>query len=101
MIVTFCDSLGWTHLRACLSGLAERLMFGVRSDVAHLVRIDGVDGMRARAFHTHGYKTIASVARANLKDVINVLHRAVPFKSGAMLSQDNCQSLKVGKIILK
>ena len=80
MVVTLCDRLGWTHLHQLLSGFAERLAFGVRQDLTELVRIDGVDGSRARCFHAAGYKTIASLANAYVEQIANVLKKAVPFE---------------------
>ena len=42
MIVSFCDRLGWVHLKTLLDDFAERLQFGIRRDLTELVRIQGL-----------------------------------------------------------
>lgn len=85
MVTTFCDRLGWCYLRALLDGFAERLAFGVRRDLTELVRLTGVDGARARAFHAAALTSIAQLAKAPASIVQKALKKAVPF-TGWVLS---------------
>ncbi|VDP05370.1 unnamed protein product [Soboliphyme baturini] len=79
MITTFCDRLGWHSLTAVLQGFGERLAFGVKRELTELVKIDGLDRLRARSFHRAGFNTLAKLAQASLKDIAAVLRKAVPF----------------------
>ncbi|VDM99694.1 unnamed protein product [Thelazia callipaeda] len=79
MIVTFCERLGWTYLRSVLDGFSERLTFGVRKDLTELVQIEGIDGMRARAFHNAKITTAAVLATTPLNDITKILRSVVPF----------------------
>ncbi|VDN57943.1 unnamed protein product [Dracunculus medinensis] len=79
MIVAFCDRLGWNYLKIILEGFAERLMFGIRKDLTDLVKISGIDGKRARAFHNSHITTIASLAVTPKIEIAKILRSAVPF----------------------
>uniref|UniRef100_A0A1I7Y1S5 DNA-directed DNA polymerase n=1 Tax=Steinernema glaseri TaxID=37863 RepID=A0A1I7Y1S5_9BILA len=79
MVVAFCDRLGWTYLKTLLDGFAERLAFGVRKDLTELVRIDGIDATRARAFHSAGINSASALALADPQNIVSVLRRSVPF----------------------
>jgi DNA polymerase theta len=79
MICAFCDRLGWVYLRGVLDGFAERLAFGVRRDLTELVRIEGIDATRARAFHAANITTVAAMASARVEDVARVFRTSVPF----------------------
>ncbi len=79
MIVAFCDRLGWIYLKCLLDGFAERLAFGVCRDLTELVKIDGIDGVRARALHSAGINTAAALARAHIDVVVKILQKSVPF----------------------
>ncbi|VDK68617.1 unnamed protein product [Litomosoides sigmodontis] len=79
MVVTFCEKLGWTYLRSVLDGFSERLTFGIRRDLTELVQIDGIDGMRARAFHNANVTTIPALAVTSVGDIAKILRSAVPY----------------------
>ncbi|VDK74424.1 unnamed protein product [Gongylonema pulchrum] len=79
MVVTFCERLGWTYLQSVLDGFAERLTFGVSKDLTELVQIEGIDGARARAFHSANVTTIATLSNTSVNDVVKILRSAVPF----------------------
>lgn len=81
MIVTFCDRLGWDHMRCLLNGMAERICFGVRRELSELVQIEGMDRTRARAFYTNGLKTLSALASASRDDVVKILRKCVPFET--------------------
>lgn len=95
MVVTFCEKLGWTYLRNVLDGFSERLAFGVRRDLTELVQIDGIDGMRARAFHSASITTIPALAITPIGDITRILRSVVPYIRLALIivflvAQNNC-----------
>ncbi|KAL7074401.1 hypothetical protein ACQ4LE_006556, partial [Meloidogyne hapla] len=91
MIVSFCDRLGWVHLKTLLDDFAERLQFGIRRDLTELVRIKGIDAIRARAFHRMGIESLVSLANCPLIRVCTVLRKAVPFKINSGLEGLNSE----------
>ncbi|MCP9263453.1 DNA polymerase I [Dirofilaria immitis] len=88
MIVTFCEKLGWTYLRNVLDGFSERLAFGVRKDLTELVQIEGIDGIRARAFHNANITTVPILAITSIDDVTKILRSVVPY-----IRRDNNEGL--------
>lgn len=97
MIVSFCSRLGWLYLRSLLNGFAHRLAFGIRAELTELVKIDGIDGARARGFHqgkkmkkkrgegreegfiSAGITSMADLAQSTIRDISHVLTSVVPF----------------------
>lgn len=77
--MAFCERLGWVHLRSILEGFSERLAFGVRRELTELVKLEGIDGRRARAFHTAHIITIAALATTSVEQIAKILRSAVPF----------------------
>ncbi|KAF8359664.1 polq-1, partial [Pristionchus pacificus] len=83
MIVSFCSRLGWLYLRSLLNGFAHRLAFGIRAELTELVKIDGIDGARARGFHQAGITSMADLAQSTIRDISHVLTSVVPFDADA------------------
>uniref|UniRef100_A0A0R3RJA9 POLAc domain-containing protein n=1 Tax=Elaeophora elaphi TaxID=1147741 RepID=A0A0R3RJA9_9BILA len=79
MVVTFCEKLGWIYLRSVLDGFSERLTFGVRQDLTELVQVDGIDGIRARAFHNANITTVPALAITSIDDIAKILRSVVPY----------------------
>jgi len=52
------------HFRR-LSILKERLRHGVKPELLELTRIKGIGRVRARALYTHGFRSLADIARAD------------------------------------
>lgn len=90
-------------MRSLLAGFSERLAFGVRAELTELVRLRGVDGARARAFHgagmfqeaqekklSLGLSSLAKLAAADPTSVGKVLAAVVPF------ARFECVSRKLG-----
>lgn len=77
--MAFCERLGWVYLRSILEGFSERLAFGVRRELTELVKLEGIDGRRARAFHTAHITTIAALATTSVEQIAKILRSAVPF----------------------
>ncbi|CAI4232376.1 unnamed protein product [Auanema sp. JU1783] len=79
MVVAFCSRLGWQYFRSLLDNFALRLAFGVRAELTELVRIEGIDGSRARIFHEKNISSLAQLSNSTLEEVTNVLSLAVPY----------------------
>ncbi|VDK66938.1 unnamed protein product [Anisakis simplex] len=79
MVVKFCECLGWVYFHSILDGFSERLAFGVRKELTELVKLDGLDAKRARAFHRAQICTIAKLANTPVEQIAKILRSAVPF----------------------
>lgn len=63
-----------------VSQFQDRLQFGVQRELCNLMRLDGLNGLRARALFDAGICTLADLAVADVCAVENALHTAVPFQ---------------------
>lgn len=80
MVTAFCGRLGWSNLELLLSQFQERLEFGVQRELCDLVRLDCLNGQRARILYDAGLKSIVELAAADPAHIEQVLHKATPFK---------------------
>lgn len=80
MVTAFCRRLRWSSLELLVSQFQDRLQFGVQRELCDLMRLDGLNGLRARALFDAGICTIADLAAADVCAVENALHKAVPFQ---------------------
>uniref|UniRef100_A0A915DK68 HTH CENPB-type domain-containing protein n=1 Tax=Ditylenchus dipsaci TaxID=166011 RepID=A0A915DK68_9BILA len=87
MVVSFCDRLGWFYLKTLLEGFAERLQFGIRRDLTELIRVDGIDAIRARTFHQYGIKSLVALANSTVEDICRVLRKAVAIPFAKKMNQ--------------
>ena len=76
----FLSRLGWTNLELLLSQFQERFEFGVHQDLRELVRLESVNGDRARALFNADIKTIAELAASDPVDIEQILHHASSFR---------------------
>ncbi|ODN05968.1 DNA polymerase theta [Orchesella cincta] len=81
MVTAFCGRLGWSNMELLLSQFQERLEFGVQRELCDLVRMDCLNGQRARILYDAGLKNVMELAAADPAQVEQILHRAAPFKS--------------------
>lgn len=81
MVTAFCARLGWSNLELLLSQFQERLEFGVQRELCDLVRLDCLNGQRARILYDAGLKTIMELAAADAAKVEQILHKSTPFNS--------------------
>ncbi|EPE35493.1 P-loop containing nucleoside triphosphate hydrolase [Glarea lozoyensis ATCC 20868] len=79
-MVRFCGTMGWGALAAVLGHYEERLKAGAKSDLLALAEITYVKSRTARIFWENGFKTVAAVAAADVKDLLPVLIMAQPKK---------------------
>lgn len=80
MVTAFCRRLQWSSLELLVSQFQDRLQFGVQRELCDLMRLDGLNGLRARALFDAGICTIADLAAADVCAVENALNKAVPFQ---------------------
>lgn len=80
MVTAFCRRLGWGSLELLVSQFQDRLQFGVQRELCDLMRLDGLNGLRARVLFDAGISTLADLATADVCVVENALHKAVPFQ---------------------
>ena len=80
MVTAFCRRLGWSSLELLVSQFQDRLQFGVQRELCDLMKLDGLNGLRARALFDAGISALADLAAADVCVVENALHKAVPFQ---------------------
>ncbi|XP_069676367.1 DNA polymerase theta-like [Periplaneta americana] len=81
MVTAFCRRLGWSSVELLVSQFQDRLQFGVQRELIDLMRLDTLNGPRARALFDEGITSLADLAAADVCTVENTLHTAVPFQS--------------------
>lgn len=65
-----------------LTRLNVKCMFtGVRLELCDLVRVEGIDGLRARTMHAMGLTSVAALVAADRKTLIKALQRSTPYES--------------------
>lgn len=79
-MVKFCQTMGWGALAAALDHFSDRLMAGARTDLLALTKIPFIKSRTARVFWEGGYRSIASIANADAKELLPVLMQAQPNK---------------------
>lgn len=80
MVTAFCKRLGWDNMELLFSQFQERLQFGIHRELCDLMKLDSLNGIRARALFNAGICTLSSLASANVCEVENALHKATPFQ---------------------
>lgn len=80
MVTVFCSRLGWSNLELLLSQFQERLQFGIQRELCDLVRLDVLNGQKARILYNSGIKSIAELAASEPSRVEQILHKAGPFR---------------------
>ncbi|KFA51493.1 hypothetical protein S40293_06776 [Stachybotrys chartarum IBT 40293] len=79
-MVKFCEQMGWGVMAAALDHFSERLMAGARADLLSLAKIAFIKSRTARVFWENGFRTVASIANADPKQLLPVLMQAQPNK---------------------
>ncbi|KAG9256971.1 uncharacterized protein F5Z01DRAFT_696291 [Emericellopsis atlantica] len=79
-MIRFCDAMGWGVFAAALDHFSDRLMAGARTDLLELAKIPFIKSRTARVFWESGFKSIASIANADPKELLPVLMQAQPNK---------------------
>ncbi|KAH8591327.1 P-loop containing nucleoside triphosphate hydrolase protein [Bisporella sp. PMI_857] len=79
-MIQFCQRMSWGALAAVLDHFSDRLKAGAKSDLLALAQISYIKSRTARVFWENGFKTVASIAAADPKDILPVLLQAQPKK---------------------
>ncbi|KAK8083039.1 DEAD/DEAH box helicase [Apiospora saccharicola] len=79
-MIKFCQLMGWGVMAAVLDHVADRLKAGAKDDLLALAQITFVKSRTARVFYENGYKSVASIANADPKELVPVLMQAQPTK---------------------
>ncbi|XP_063226458.1 DNA polymerase theta-like isoform X2 [Bacillus rossius redtenbacheri] len=85
MVTAFCRRLGWASFELLVSQFQDRLQFGVRRELCDLMRLDALNGPRARALFDTGITTLSALAVADVTSVEDALHKAMPFQTSKEL----------------
>lgn len=64
--------LGYVNHYKGLSILKERIKHGVKSELLELTSLKGIGRVRARSLFSHGYKSLADIARASEQELARV-----------------------------
>ncbi|KAL2064983.1 hypothetical protein VTL71DRAFT_4123 [Oculimacula yallundae] len=79
-MIKFCERMNWGALAAVLDHFSDRLRAGAKADLLALAEITFVKSRTARVFWENGFKTVAAIAAADVKDIWPVLLQAQPKK---------------------
>ncbi|CZT03482.1 hypothetical protein WAI453_012309 [Rhynchosporium graminicola] len=79
-MIKFCQRMNWGALAAVLDHFSDRLRAGAKADLLALAEITYVKSRTARVFWENGFKTVAAIAAADVKDIWPVLLQAQPKK---------------------
>ncbi|RDA83276.1 hypothetical protein CP532_0978 [Ophiocordyceps camponoti-leonardi (nom. inval.)] len=80
-MIKFCEHMGWGVMAAALDHFSDRLVAGARTDLLALTRIPFIKSRTARVFWESGYRSVASIANADPKELLPVLMQAQPNKA--------------------
>ncbi|KAI0164766.1 P-loop containing nucleoside triphosphate hydrolase protein [Xylariaceae sp. FL1272] len=79
-MIKFCEQMGWGAMAAILDHFSDRLKAGAKADLLALAKITFVKSRTARVFYDNGFKSVASIANADPKELLPVLLQAQPTK---------------------
>ncbi|KAI8632054.1 P-loop containing nucleoside triphosphate hydrolase protein [Xylariaceae sp. FL1651] len=79
-MIKFCEQMGWGAMAAILDHFSDRLKAGAKADLLALARITFIKSHTARVFYDNGFKTVASIANADPKELVPILMQAQPTK---------------------
>ena len=94
-IIKFCERMGWGMLAAILEHMADRLRAGARADLLDLARIPFVKSRTARALWENGYRSLRSVAEAEVGAIAQILLLAQPKRTKTSGDAEQGYLLKV------
>ncbi|KAI1821261.1 P-loop containing nucleoside triphosphate hydrolase protein [Xylaria intraflava] len=79
-MIKFCEQMGWGAMAATLDHFSDRLKAGAKADLLALAKVTFVKSRTARVFYDNGFKTVASLANADPKELVPILMQAQPTK---------------------
>ncbi|KAI1203798.1 P-loop containing nucleoside triphosphate hydrolase protein [Nemania serpens] len=79
-MIKFCEQMGWGAMAAILDHFSDRLKAGAKADLLALAKVTFIKSRTARVFYDNGFKTVASLANADPKELVPILMQAQPTK---------------------
>ncbi|KAI0508367.1 P-loop containing nucleoside triphosphate hydrolase protein [Xylaria bambusicola] len=79
-MIKFCEQMGWGAMAAMLDHFSDRLRAGAKADLLALAKITFIKSRTARVFYDNGFKTVASLANADPRELLPILMQAQPTK---------------------
>ncbi|TGJ80043.1 hypothetical protein E0Z10_g8731 [Xylaria hypoxylon] len=79
-MIKFCEQMGWGAMAAILDHFSDRLKAGAKADLLALAKVTFIKSRTARVFYDNGFKTVASLANADPKELLPILMQAQPTK---------------------
>ncbi|KAJ2975226.1 hypothetical protein NUW58_g8416 [Xylaria curta] len=79
-MIKFCEQMGWGAMAAILDHFSDRLRAGAKADLLALAKVTFIKSRTARVFYDNGFKTVASLANADPKELVPILMQAQPTK---------------------
>ncbi|XP_068085196.1 DNA polymerase theta [Anabrus simplex] len=81
MVTAFCKRLEWGCMELLVSQFQDRLEFGIHRELCDLMRLDLLNGPRARVLFNAGITSLVELASSDVCTVENALHKLAPFES--------------------
>ncbi|KAI1356540.1 P-loop containing nucleoside triphosphate hydrolase protein [Xylaria sp. FL0043] len=79
-MIKFCEQMSWGAMAAILDHFSDRLRAGAKADLLALTKVTFIKSRTARVFYDNGFKTVASLANADPKELVPILMQAQPTK---------------------
>jgi len=80
---------GWKNARSRVGKLRTRLQHGIKEELLHLVRFDGIGRVRARRLHDSGIETTSDIRDAGFTKLKKLLGRKNAEKLKEQVGQDD------------
>lgn len=77
-MIKFCQRMEWGALAAVLDHFSDRLQAGAKTDLLALAQVTFIKSKTARCFWENGFKSVAALTAADVKDILPVLLLAQP-----------------------
>lgn len=79
VVGSITDQLGWSYLRDVMNAFSQKVELVINKDLSDLLRLPGIDGIRALTFASRGVENIRQLASAEASIIERILRLAVPF----------------------
>ena len=89
MITSFCECLGWAHLRKLLKTFQSQIESGVARELVDLLRCQFISARRARCFFKAGLKTLSDIGAAKIEQIRAELEKMTKFMSKKKQTGEN------------
>ena len=95
--------LGNKKISPLASELIERVAKGIKKELLPIVKLEGVGRVRGRIMYNAGYKTIAEIKHAPLKDLTNLpligprLAKKIKEQVGGFAKKETWEKLETGE----